>query len=205
VATIADLERPDGWAPVRRALGVQAFGVNAWTAHDAGAPLIVAHTEEPDGHEELYLVVAGRATFTVDGEEVYAPAGTLVFVPEAGTVRSAVAAAPDTIVFTVGATRGKAFRPRGWETDRDVLPALERGDYREAERLLLNALDEYDDKAYLNYNLACTEARLGERDAAFGYLRLALAERPGYTQYVRQDDDLAALRDDPRFAEIVGG
>jgi hypothetical protein len=36
-ARIADLERPDGWSPIRRELGVQAFGVDAWTAHEADA------------------------------------------------------------------------------------------------------------------------------------------------------------------------
>ena len=53
----------------------QAFGVNAWVADDEGEDVIGEHTEESTGHEELYLVVSGRATFTLDDEEVDAPAG----------------------------------------------------------------------------------------------------------------------------------
>ena len=40
-ASIEELERADGWSPVRRALGVQAFGVNGWTAHQPGEQVIV--------------------------------------------------------------------------------------------------------------------------------------------------------------------
>lgn len=203
-ASIEELERPDGWSPLRLALGVQAFGVNAWTAHDAGEQVIVEHTEAPAGHEELYVVVAGRATFTVDGHELDAPGGTVVFVPGGQTVRGAVAAEPRTVVLTVGATRGEPFVPRSWETHRDVLPAFDAGDYEGARRILLEALARYEDKAELQFNLACAEAQLGERDAAFGYLRLALAARPEYAEVARADDDLTPLRDDPRFAEIVG-
>jgi hypothetical protein len=203
-ASIGELERPDGWSPLRRALDVQAFGVNAWTAHAPGEQVIVEHTEVPAGHEELYVVVAGRATFTVDGDKVDAPAGTAVFVPGGEPVRGAVAAEADTVVLTVGATRGEAFRPRSWETHRDVLPAFDSGDYEDARRLLLEALAQYDDKAELQYNLACAEAQLGALDAALGYLRLAIAGRPGFAELARSDDDLAPLRDDPRFAEIAG-
>ena len=64
------------WKPVRRTLGVTAFGINAYTAASAGDEVVEDHTEAQLGHEEIYAVVAGRATFTVDGEEVDAPAGT---------------------------------------------------------------------------------------------------------------------------------
>ena len=202
-ASIRELERPDGWSPVRRALGVRAFGVNAWTARAAGDTVIGEHTERQAGHEELYLVVAGRATFTVDGEEVDAPAGTVVFVPEAESRRGAVAAEPGTVVFTVGGTRGEAYAARPWESSQEVAPAFEGGDYEGAKRLLLAALAEYSEQAEIRYNLACAEAQLGQTDAAFGHLRLAVAEMPSLAESGRVDDDLAPLRDDPRFAEIL--
>src|SRR4051794_41290547 len=63
-------------------LDVRSFGVNAWTAAEAGAQLIGEHDEVPSGHEELYLITSGAATFTVDGEEIAATAGTVVFVPD---------------------------------------------------------------------------------------------------------------------------
>jgi hypothetical protein len=48
--------------------GITAFGVNAWTARDAGDRIINEHDEsEPDSNEELYLVLRGRAVFELDG------------------------------------------------------------------------------------------------------------------------------------------
>lgn len=38
-------------------------------------------TEGATGHEELYLVLDGEATFTLDGATVAAPKGTIVHVP----------------------------------------------------------------------------------------------------------------------------
>ncbi len=57
--------------PVRRALGITAFGINGYTA-DAGERVIEEHDETGAGagvHEELYLVIAGAATFELDGRE----------------------------------------------------------------------------------------------------------------------------------------
>ena len=70
------------WRPVGFHFGITSFGVNAFTAHQAGDRLINEHDEsqEHDLQEELYLVQRGRATFELDGERVDAPAGTLVFV-----------------------------------------------------------------------------------------------------------------------------
>jgi hypothetical protein len=48
------------WRPVRHHFGITAFGVNAWTARDAGDRIINEHDEsEPDSNEELYLVLRG--------------------------------------------------------------------------------------------------------------------------------------------------
>src|SRR5262249_7511013 len=69
------------WMPVRRHLGVAAFGLNAYTAASPGDEVIEDHTESGTGHEEVYLVLRGRVRFTLDGEEVTAPAGTVVFLP----------------------------------------------------------------------------------------------------------------------------
>jgi quercetin dioxygenase-like cupin family protein len=116
-ATIAELERPDGWSPIRKQLGVQAFGVNAWTAREAGGTLTPEHDEIPSGHEELYVVVAGRATFTVAGDEIDAPAGTCVWVEEPGAKRAAIANSDGTLVLAIGAAApGQAYAPAGWDT-----------------------------------------------------------------------------------------
>ena len=106
------------WKPVRHHFGVTAFGVNAYVAGAAGELLIEEHSEGSDGHEELYVVSSGRATFTAAGEEIDAPAGTLVAVTDPTLVRGAVALEPGTAVLVVGAPRGKPYVLRNWERTR---------------------------------------------------------------------------------------
>jgi mannose-6-phosphate isomerase-like protein (cupin superfamily) len=71
LSEIEPIPVPDtlAWTPVRRHFGIQAFGVNAYTAAEAGQEVVERHTEDARKHEELYIVIAGRATFTVDGFE----------------------------------------------------------------------------------------------------------------------------------------
>jgi hypothetical protein len=112
------------WKPIRSTLDIRAFGVNAYVAEHAGATLFDEHDETEGGagsqrHEELYVVLAGRATFTVGGREVDAPAGTLLFVRDPAVVRSAIAAVADTAVLAVGAAPGQAYRVAPWE-QRDI-------------------------------------------------------------------------------------
>ena len=197
-ATIDALMRDDGWAPIRRHFGIRGFGVNAWTGREPGATVIPEHDENSD--EELYVVTEGVAVFTVGEEQIEAPAGTLVHVPDPATVRGAVAKQAPVTVLAFGATRGQPFSPRAWETNRDVNPLFDREDYAGVKRVLEQARGEYpDDPVPILYNLACAEARLGERDEALEHLADAIAREPRYAEYARDDDDLASLRDDPRF------
>ena len=102
------------WRPVRRHFGIHAFGVNAWTGRNAGDEVIEPHDEAADGHEELYLVLRGHATFEIAGEHVDAPPGTLVYVAP-GTFRVAHAKEPLTAVLAIGARPGVAFEVSEWE------------------------------------------------------------------------------------------
>jgi Flp pilus assembly protein TadD len=56
-----------------------------------------------------------------------------------------------------------------------------------------------------DYNVACLESILGNVDAALVKLKQAVAETGVYAAWAREDPDLAWLRADPRFWEIVGG
>ena len=56
------------WRPIRRRLGIRAFGMNAYTAENIGDIVVEEHNEEQLGHEEVYVVVFGRARFTLGGE-----------------------------------------------------------------------------------------------------------------------------------------
>ena len=56
------------WRPVRRALGITGFGVNAYTA-DRDEQLIEEHDESgagAGGHQELYVVLEGWAARDLD-------------------------------------------------------------------------------------------------------------------------------------------
>ncbi|HEX8103482.1 MAG TPA: GNAT family N-acetyltransferase, partial [Solirubrobacteraceae bacterium] len=85
------------WLPVRGRFGILGFGTNAYAAAAAGDTVVEDHTEAGSGHEELYVVLRGRARFTIDGDDLDAPAGTLVHLPS-GVRRTAVAEEPGTAV-----------------------------------------------------------------------------------------------------------
>ena len=100
------------WHPVRRHLGIEAFGCNAYTGAAAGDLVVEDHDEDVD--QELYAVLHGAARFTVDGETFDAPQGTLVFVTPPSR-RVATAIEPGTTILAVGAEPGKAFEVSDWE------------------------------------------------------------------------------------------
>jgi mannose-6-phosphate isomerase-like protein (cupin superfamily) len=103
------------WRPVRSHFGIGAFGVNAWIGRAAGDQVLEEHTETGTGHEELYVVLTGRARFELDGEARDCPAGTFVFIEDPGVRRTAFAEEPGTTVLAVGAKRGETFAPSEWE------------------------------------------------------------------------------------------
>ncbi len=69
--------------------------------------------------------------------------------------------------------------------------------------MLTDAIRRYEDTGTLSYNLACAEAMLRETDAAIEHLRTALEGNPSLAAYLPEDKDLASVRDDPRFAELL--
>jgi hypothetical protein len=98
------------WAPIRHHFAIQTFGINAWRGGE-GDEIIKRHDERESGQPELYLVLSGDALFTVAGEEIAAPAGTLVWVEEPEAERVAVAMETNTVVLSIsGGT------PSGWDT-----------------------------------------------------------------------------------------
>jgi len=201
---IADIQGPGGWAPIRKHFGVESFGINSWTAAEADAQIIPEHDEVPSGHEEIYIVIAGHARFTVDGEDVDGPHGTVLLVRDTAAKRAAYAKEPDTTVLAVGAKPGEAYQPRAWEMNAEIPAMFERGDHQKAKEVLLKGLDHYEDKAGILYNIACAEALLGETDEALGHLREALEKQPTYAESAREDPDFEPIRSDPRFEELVG-
>jgi hypothetical protein len=193
------------WRPVRRTLGIGAFGINAYTA-DEGELVVEEHDETGAGaghHEEVYVVVTGRATFTVAGESFDAPAGTLVFLDDPKERRAAQAVEDGTTVLAIGGTRDKPFRASPWEFAFAATPAWKAKRYDEVEALLQEGLELHPGNASLLYDLACAAALQGRSDEAFAHLRKALEAQPKYGAYATEDPDLEPLRSDPRFSELV--
>jgi tetratricopeptide (TPR) repeat protein len=192
------------WRPLRRTLGIEAFGINAYTA-DAGQLVVEEHDETGAGaghHEEVYVVVTGHATFTVDGNEIDAPLGTCVFLDDPKERRAARAVEDGTTVLAVGGARGEAFQISPWELRFAAIPAWKAKRYDEVDGLLREALERHPGNTSVLYDLACLEAARGNADEAFACLEQAFAD-PRTREWARTDTDLDSLRDDPRFSAAL--
>jgi hypothetical protein len=191
---------------LRRTLDIGAFGAGATYQAKAGEEVIHEHDElgpGADAQEELYAVVQGGAMFTLDGEEIDAPHGTVVFV-QPGTMRKAVATSDETLVLAVGGRRGEAYRlPPGAEL-HDFFEHYNAHDYEGALAACHVALEKYPGNALILYNIACMQSMLGRGDEALDTLRGAVDGWAKFKENAQKDDDFASLREDPRFLEVVG-
>jgi quercetin dioxygenase-like cupin family protein len=186
--------------PVRRRLHVRAFGINFWTA-PVGAPVIERHSE-PDGDEEVYVVMRGRVRFTVDNETFDVGPETLVHI-RPDTMREAVAVEPETVVLAVGAKPGEPFEPKSWEDFQIAFAEAYARSEEDARALLREALARDPEAWQPRYNAACFEALTGNIDRAFEHLAHALALGPPRVRQLATDGaDLAALRSDPRWQQL---
>jgi hypothetical protein len=208
VAHLEDIQEIDDGRcplrPIRHHLGVTAFGVNAWTAREAGERIINEHDEsEPDSNEELYLVTQGRAVFELDGERVNAPAGTLVFA-RPGVKRTAVAEEPQTTIIAIGGTSGEAYEPSGWELWAPLNPLYGEGRYDEVADRGSALVEAHPQYAGLFYNLACAESLAGRTADAIGHLRSSIEKSEQSRAYAKEDPDFDPIHEDAGFQELVG-
>jgi len=189
------------WRPIRRRFGITAFGTNAYTG-DAGQRVIEEHSER-DNHQEMYVVLRGRATFRLGDDEVDAPAGTIVFL-RPDTKRGAIAAEDGTAVLAVGAKPGVVFEPSLWE---DVFAAnayADKGELDRARQLMADLVEQNPDAWQGFFNAACLEARLGDRDRAMEHFERALELEPEKArEFAKTDSDFDSIRDDPRFVALL--
>lgn len=208
VAHLDDLERLEAaggiYRPIRRRLGVRAFGINAYTAAKAGDQVVEHHHEGAGSgrQEELYMVVAGHAEFTVADETIDAPAGTMVFVPDVNARRGAVATADETTVIVVGGPADQPIPTSPFEYWFAAEPAYKAGDYDRAVEIASEGLVEWPQQGQLNYQLACFHALAGRRDAALSHLAIAVANDPRALEWLEGDRDLDSIRDDPAFPKM---
>ncbi len=185
------------WRPVRRTLDIGAFGINSYIAPAVGDDVVEDHTEQTLQHEEVYVVLSGRATFTLDDETLDAPAGTVVFIRDPAVRRYAVAAEPKTSVLAVGGPREEAYEPSPWEDYFAAERHRTAGNYEAYVAELEDAAVRRPDHAATLYNLACAEALAGRSDDAAAHLRRALELNPSFAEHAATDEDFVALRERP--------
>ena len=191
-----------GYRLVRRELGIEAFGVNAFTAN-AGVQLIEEHDEASGSgagrHQELYVVISGHARFTIDGAEHDAPVGTLVFVPDPRSRRKATAVEDGTMAIAVGGRAGEPYEVSPWEPSFAAKALVDAGDSEGAVALMNTTLAEYPKNPHVLYNAACYEAIAGHREDALKHLQAASALAPEVLEWAARDPDFDDIRDDPEF------
>jgi mannose-6-phosphate isomerase-like protein (cupin superfamily) len=202
VARLDEIERRGSFIPVREHLGIHSFGINARTVGEDGT-LINEH-DEAGGQEEVYVVLDGTATFEIDGETFEAPAGTFVSVePEARRK-----ATGDATVLAIGGTVGEVYQSmdwgEAWPIQNESMAAYGEQRYADATAAVRRGLEQFPDHAGLNYNYACFATLAGEvDDETFAHLRKGVEGFPPFREQARGDEDLAAVRDDPRFEEAL--
>ena len=182
------------WKPLRRTFGITAFGTNAYVA-GPGEDVVEEHSEERLGHEEVYVVLSGRATFTLDGETHDAPAGTIVHLADPAVRRHARAEAPDTTVLAIGGKPGEPYTPSAWEWYFEAERFRDPLDPEAALRLMAEANELFPDHVGVLFSTACWEALDGRPDDAWATLSRAIEIEPRVREWAAGDEDLVSIRD----------
>jgi tetratricopeptide (TPR) repeat protein len=108
-------------------------------------------------------------------------------------------------VLGFGAKPGEVYQASGWEWVFAGVSRLEQGDEEGARRELRAGIETYPDAWQGYFNLACIEARLGNKEEALAQLeRAAELDRETVAKWSREDEDFASIRDEPRFLAITG-
>jgi hypothetical protein len=179
------------WLPLRAALGATLVGMSAYVAHAIGQGLIEDHIETRDGrgHEEVYLVLSGRASFVIDEHEIDAASGTLIRVG-ADSRRVATAAEPGTVVLALGGPA--VFEPAASEWIDRARPWLTRDPAR-ARKLLDELRRLRPDSAAVPLGEALLAQAGGDPDGAREWLRRGAEMTPAFTAAALSEPTLAPL------------
>jgi hypothetical protein len=114
----------------------------------------------------------------------------------------------DATVLAIGGTVGEAYQAmdwgEAWALHSESMTAYGEQRYADAAAAVRRGLEQFPDHAGLNYNYACFATLAGEvDDETFERLRKGVELFPPFRGQAREDEDLAAVRDDPRFEEAL--
>ena len=101
------------WQPLNEPLGIRTFGVNA-VVMDPDDDIDIEHDEAGSGHQEVYVVVTGRAAFRAGDEEFEAGPGDVVAIDDPGETRDYRALEPGTRILCFGAGPGAEHHFGRW-------------------------------------------------------------------------------------------
>ena len=194
------------YQPLRHLLGVRAFGINAYVARNVGDQLIEEHDETGAGsgrQEEAYIVVSGGARFSVDGDEIDAPPGTVVFVPEVTARRAAVATEAGTTAIVVGGPADRPLPASPFEYWFRAEAPYRQGEYEAAIKIAVEGLEQWPDHPVIHYQLACYHALAGDYENALDRLERAAAGDNRVREWAARDSDLDVLHTQPRFKTLT--
>lgn len=88
-----------------------------------------------------------------------------------------------------------------WRALADLYTRVGRYEDGLAEDLKL--ADAFPREPDIWYNLACSHALLGQVDEAFGALHKAVDCGYRNIEWMKEDEDLELIRDDPRFQQLL--
>ena len=95
---------------------------------------------------------------------------------------------------------GVVFEPSPWEAVFAGYSYAEAGDLERGREIVGQAIEQHPDAWQGYYNLACMEARFGDREVAVEQLARAFElDADAVRQAAENDSDLDSIRDDPRF------
>ena len=131
-------------------------------------------------------MLAGRARFTLAGEDHDAPAGTAVFIRDPAVRRGAVAGEAGTTVLVGRGCPGPGVRALAVGGVARGVPLLRSGRSTTVPwRSCTAAWPSIPTIANVLYNTACMEALAGEHDAALEHLARAIELNPPAREWAR--------------------
>jgi tetratricopeptide (TPR) repeat protein len=105
-----------------------------------------------------------------------------------------------------GGNGGWQSRKIWWHLHREAMKLLDSkfpADLEKARELLLQQYSMTPSNSITLYNLACTEARLGNIDQALKYLKDSIQNGYSDVEHIKKDTDLDSLRNNEEFKNII--
>jgi hypothetical protein len=110
---VTDIPGVGRWQSLNDRLGIRNFGVSA-VVMDPDDDSDMTHDEADCAHQEVYVVVQGRARFIAGGEELEAGPGDVVAVDDPAQTRNYKALEPGTRIVCFGAGPGAEHPYGAW-------------------------------------------------------------------------------------------